>query len=458
MMMLMKITTRISRAFMVLSAMAALIGGCGGGGGSGEEAGCGEGPFFVSDTYQYDPPSGQVGRDYNLAPRNPPSLCGAHYEASALPTGLTINASSGVISGRPTVAQSVATTVTLSSSSYTGTVTRSFTIRVDPYPAAPNGWTLLNAASPLPQPRETFAAVLGSDVFALTASSTTGNLVVAVAKSADGGASWSAAPGASQATNRPAFDMFNWLAPTADGQAVYLVSYEWPTTGAQPVLYTRRFDGISWSVRQAVQAPPARGGYSVVAVGGTLYLIGGQPGNPTYIPPKEQNDWTYSDEVWRSSDQGLNWTMVSSGTSLPARAGHCSVAASGLIYVYGGHDKTAQRTDLWKSSDGVTWIQVGSSGSFAASATRSDWIENCTVHGAQIHVAFDSYSWRGNQSGHFDLASGAWNNDGPLPVADSSDTRRFHPGLTSRLGKLLLVGGGCGPTSCTVGRDDAWSR
>lgn len=86
------------------------------------------------------------------------------------------------------------------------------------------------------------------------------------------------------------------------------------------------------------------------------------------------------------------------------------------------------------------------------------------MNGSKLYVVFDSASWRprvsssAEQVGYFNLDTGAWANDGRLPIADPSDTRRYHPGLASSGGKAVLVGGGCGYSSCSVGRDDVWAK
>ena len=447
-----------------LVAVTAFLISCGGGSNSDS---CGEGgPIFVSDTYQYTGATLQVNKDFTQAPRNAPAICKANFSAAALPDGLTINASTGVISGRATREQTSQVRITLTSSAYTGSIVRTATFSVRPYPLAPNGWSFVNPASPLPKTGETFAAAIGSTLYAMiTEKQTTGRIQLGVAKSINDGATWTIMTSAGIGTNLGNYGTFEPLKSASDGQAMYLVAYEpYPTTSSPQKLVTRRFDGANWTVSQAIQSPPRRADFSVVAAGNALYIVGGIPTNFSISLPTGPNGENYTNEVWRSVDQGANWQLISSGTTFPARAGHCSAYAGGQFYVYGGYDTTNQRNDLWKSPDAVSWTLAGDSGSYAPrpSATTPNWRETCAVKGSEFHVIFDSTSWRGltntMQSGHMDLTSNLWINDGPLPISDLADSRRYHPGVLTYANKLYIVGGGCGYSSCSIDRDDVWFK
>ena len=450
------------RGFLI--AITAVLISCGGG--SNDDSCGGSGPLFVSDTYRYSGATLQVGKDFTQAPSNAPVICKANYSATALPDGLTIDASNGVISGRPTREQTSQVRITLTSGGYTGSIVRTGSFQVRPYPLAPNGWNFMNRASPLPSAEENVASTIGSTIYAITPTNqNNGRLQFGVAKSVNDGAGWTAMPTASISTNLSSGQPFEALRSTSDGQFIYIIAYEPSLTAMSPAtLITRRFDGITWTTIQAIQSPPRRVDFSVTADGNALYIVGGIPTDFGIVLPTGANTYSYSNQVWRSLDQGANWVLMSPNTTLPARAGHCAAYGGGQFYIYGGYDNTNQRNDLWKSPDAINWTLVGNSGSHPPRprTTTPNWREVCTIKGGQFHVVFDSSSWRGltstAQTGHMDLVSDIWSDDGPLPISDLADSRRYHPGLLSHANKLYIVGGGCGYTSCSIGRDDVWSK
>ncbi len=178
-----------------------------------------------------------------------------------------------------------------------------------------------------------------------------------------------------------------------------------------------------------------RGYFSTLMVGGALYMVGGATSFSwtAFLPKELNNSFSVTNEIWRSLDRGANWTLWSSAPGFAARAGQCTLAINGVFHLYGGFDATSQRTDRWTSTDGLTWTNVGNSGSFAPDASRTNWIENCASHASQLYASFDCSTWRkslGTQLGHFD-AAGNWFDDGLFPVAEALNQRRFEPGLTS---------------------------
>src|SRR5205809_1011581 len=93
-------TARMLISVALLSAMAAFVAGCGGGGGSDSETS--GGPLFVS--LSYGTMTGWVGEPMSGTPDDAPAVGGTHFTATGLPAGLSINASTGAISGTPTQA------------------------------------------------------------------------------------------------------------------------------------------------------------------------------------------------------------------------------------------------------------------------------------------------------------------------------------------------------------------
>ena len=89
-------------------------------------------------------PSGQVGVSYTYTvSTTPPPPAGTTYSATGLPTGLSINAASGVIAGTPTAAGTFTGAVSLTS----GVVVNSFTYTL--VIAPPLGTPVISSAGSL---------------------------------------------------------------------------------------------------------------------------------------------------------------------------------------------------------------------------------------------------------------------------------------------------------------------
>ena len=113
-------------------------------------------------------------------------------------------------------------------------------------------------------------------------------------------------------------------------------------------------DGETWSeVTVDTAFSPSRSGHtSALLKEGShagLYLIAGQ-GAASNLK-----------DVWKSTDQGKNWTRVTASAPFGGRTGHTSVVRGTTMYVIGGsnHDGTTLYNDVWKSGDGgTTWENV----------------------------------------------------------------------------------------------------
>ena len=123
--------------------------------------------------------------------------------------------------------------------------------------------------------------------------------------------------------------------------------------------------------------------HTAVMMGGDIYVIGGTLRNSggTVASPILA---VQSDEVWRSSDGGITWDQAATGARFTARADHGSGVLNGVLYVIagaGGDFGITTRDDVWRSTDrGVNWSRVTPTGASVpfpmdhsfASAVRGD--------------------------------------------------------------------------------------
>jgi hypothetical protein len=99
----------------------------------------------------------------------------------------------------------------------------------------------------------------------------------------------------------------------------------------------------------------ARTGHSSVALpGGSIVLMGGYDGS-------------YRKDVWRTTDQGATWTIMTSNAGWTGRYLHTSVAQadSSIVLIGGAYIYNYNRyclEDVWRSIDqGATWTEMSAS-------------------------------------------------------------------------------------------------
>ena len=114
-------------------------------------------------------------------------------------------------------------------------------------------------------------------------------------------------------------------------------------------------NGETWTLVNESAGWSARIGHSsVVMPDGSIILTGGI-GNKGAANDLVMND------VWRSIDNGATWMQVNASAGWSGRAFHTSVVmADGSIVLIGGRDDDMNsRNDVWRSTDyGATWTMV----------------------------------------------------------------------------------------------------
>ncbi|WP_211531633.1 Kelch repeat-containing protein [Methanocalculus chunghsingensis] len=132
-----------------------------------------------------------------------------------------------------------------------------------------------------------------------------------------------------------------------------LVMGGWDRTGQKNDVWRSNNKGISWSQISYRAEWPARTYHSSLLLpDGSIVLMGG------YV--EDEGEWSYYNDVWRSTDNGATWIEMTSDAGWSARDGHTSVALpDGSILLMGGRDDDTRYNDLWLSTDsGATWTEI----------------------------------------------------------------------------------------------------
>jgi formylglycine-generating enzyme required for sulfatase activity/photosystem II stability/assembly factor-like uncharacterized protein len=109
--------------------------------------------------------------------------------------------------------------------------------------------------------------------------------------------------------------------------------------------------GATWTLVTEDAGWSARSGHTSVALpDGSIVLMGGF-----------DMDRNSKNDVWRSTDQGATWTLMTANAAWVPRSNHTSVVLpDGSIVLMGGDAGNATRfNDVWRSIDqGETWVQM----------------------------------------------------------------------------------------------------
>ena len=117
-------------------------------------------------------------------------------------------------------------------------------------------------------------------------------------------------------------------------------------------------DGANWTlVTSSAPWAPRAGGVAVVHKG-YIYLLGGERGFTCGGAPGcvPERD-LYFNDVWRTRD-GKDWELVTPAAGWSARPGHQCVEAAGYIACFGGYGEPQNPVDFWVSRDGARWWEL----------------------------------------------------------------------------------------------------
>ncbi|KAI9307903.1 hypothetical protein BJ944DRAFT_237469 [Cunninghamella echinulata] len=221
------------------------------------------------------------------------------------------------------------------------------------------------------------------------------------------------------------------------GNFVLLYGGEPTNTNDQwdPHLYALNLNNRYWQrVKMEGAIPPERSGHTAVAIGGIMYIWGGQHHGRYYNEVLAFNTSNYSDNP--------HWDLIHNGNNdqgpIPTgRSGHTSVVFENRLYIFGGSDGKHLYNDIWCFDfHSRQWHQIPAAG----------FIPTAREHAAAGLVDDAMYVIGGrdvdgnelNDLCAFRIRSQRWymfQNMGPSP------TPRHSASMTSVKDKLFVIGG-----------------
>jgi len=190
-------------------------------------------------------------------------------------------------------------------------------------------------------------------------------------------------------------------------------------------------DGANWT--QVTSAAPwgARWSFGYTVFNNELWVMGGSGASTTY------------NDVWHSAD-GVNWTQATASASWAVRRDFEVLSKDGKMFLIGGNNApTGNLGDVWSSTDGATWTQLVTGGVFGTRHSHQTTVfdDKLWIYGGQENTAFDAwYSYDGknwtrtnNSPGYMYDATMLTYNNAMWILGGSSGNTRLESSLKSVL-------------------------
>jgi hypothetical protein len=367
--------------------------------------------------------------------------CSLEYTASNLPTGLSINAATGQISGTVTAAGTTTTLVQASARGTSGGAVSgsgSITFVV----VGPVAWEVKTSNHGIGSLRSPNLAAIGNTLYAIGSQQVGNNFLPLMYQSLDAGVTWTN-------TNTPptGFTSLRYFKVVSDNASLYLVggrTSDATVTSAAAFTYNPdvlKFTPGSPGAWTTISSNPfstaaaPNGGREDLALAWdatsfTLYVHGGLRGN------------SVANAVYRSSNRGVSWTLVNDLSSY-SLFGHCMMASGSSLFVVGGMGFSPTATTiaeypqvLKSTNGGVTWNLVASTRPVPGKALYA----SCAANNGRLYVAgglsLNPSGYSGDVLQSLDNGT-TWNAD---PASALVGPRADHS-MAALNGKLLIFGG-----------------
>eukprot|EP01036_Dinobryon_divergens_P011909 gene11909-16031_t len=108
--------------------------------------------------------------------------------------------------------------------------------------------------------------------------------------------------------------------------------------------------GSTWTKMTTAQVPPLTRNFALANDDNAIYLSGGQAGGSS----------AYQNHVWKFD--GTDWSQKTAAAEFPGVADHVMAKVGNALYVVAGRTMAGIMRNVWRSdNDGVNWTQVSPS-------------------------------------------------------------------------------------------------
>ena len=193
-------------------------------------------------------------------------------------------------------------------------------------------------------------------------------------------------------------------------------------------VWSSKDGGSTWNLLTNSAQWSSRCCFSAITYNDSIMMMGGH----------DIND--YKNDVWSSKDGGSTWKLLTDSASWTKRDAYGVIVYNNWIYLMGGHDGSQGlsqwHNDVWKSNDGINWIQVTQSANWSKRSAFGIvvWNNYMVIMGG----------WHNDQ-----ILNDVWkSNDGKIwtqIVTDNNDIwspRQWFASTTFN-GNIYVLGGDC---------------
>ena len=202
-----------------------------------------------------------------------------------------------------------------------------------------------------------------------------------------------------------------------DGRIVVMGGFN-NVSGLKNDVWQSTNNGVTWTQVNASAGWAPRYGHSgVVLADGSILVMGGFVGasqgtsrGTSLLPPKLSVSHGFADgssitnDVWRSTDNGVTWTRVTANAGWSARSYQRTVVMTdSSIVLMGGADTNGIKNDVWRSTDnGTTWTQITGSAGWSARSYPSSVVMpdgSIVLAGGEDITGIRNDVWRSTDNG-----------------------------------------------------------